>query len=261
MTKDEVLELAFTALKGAVVLLNQMGQHRDCIEPNKAILAILAIKKLQQEQVEFISGEALPRCKECGDAIFFNKQYNYEKILTAVTVLLNVAAFGSTSKYEDGSPTPNRLLQIESAKYLHSLVSNQEFEVEHGFLLNYSATVDDIKYCGKYKLAQLEHERIKAFLNKHKASALPDGACECCKGEGEIGGQFCGGFQECPDCNGTGKATTNKVETELQKMVPVNPTLAMYEAARNNCADYDFEVAREIYRAMLAAAPTPPDVK
>lgn len=39
------------------------------------------------------------------------------------------------------------------------------------------------------------------------------------------------------------------------KLVPVEPSVAMYDAARNHCADYEFEIAQEIYRAMLAAAP------
>lgn len=51
-----------------------------------------------------------------------------------------------------------------------------------------------------------ENERIKEFLHKHKSRALPDGACITCEGEGEIGGQFSGGIQECPDCSGSGKA-------------------------------------------------------
>lgn len=62
---------------------------------------------------------------------------------------------------------------------------------------------------------QSERERIKAFLHKHKASALPDGACDCCEGEGEIGGQFSGGVQECPDCNGSGKAAPKQAEPAL----------------------------------------------
>jgi hypothetical protein len=61
---------------------------------------------------------------------------------------------------------------------------------------------------------QSEHERIKAFLHKHKANALPDGACKTCEGEGEIGGQFSGGIQECPDCNGSGRAAPKQAEPE-----------------------------------------------
>jgi hypothetical protein len=63
---------------------------------------------------------------------------------------------------------------------------------------------------------QSEHERIKAFLHKHKVSALPDGACKCCEGEGEIGGQFSGGIQECPDCNGSGRAAPKQAEPGWQ---------------------------------------------
>lgn len=36
---------------------------------------------------------------------------------------------------------------------------------------------------------------------------LPAGACPHCDGEGEQGGQFCGGYWKCDACNGTGKET------------------------------------------------------
>lgn len=59
-----------------------------------------------------------------------------DRMLSAITVLLNVAAFGSTSLYEDGSDTENRLMQLETAKFLHSLHSDRVFEIEHSWLLN-----------------------------------------------------------------------------------------------------------------------------
>lgn len=72
------------------------------------------------------------------------------------------------------------------------------------------AAIDAIKQA--QEPVQSEHERIKAFLHKHKANALPDGACKTCEGEGEIGGQFSGGIQECPDCNGSGRAAPKQAE-------------------------------------------------
>lgn len=65
--------------------------------------------------------------------------------------------------------------------------------------------------------AQGEAARLNAFLHKHKSSALPEGACVTCEGEGEIGGQFCGGFQECSDCAGTGKKSAHPQATEPAK--------------------------------------------
>lgn len=37
--------------------------------------------------------------------------------------------------------------------------------------------------------------------NRH----VSEGVCPDCEGEGEIGGQFSGGFQACPSCNGAAK--------------------------------------------------------
>jgi hypothetical protein len=96
------------------------------------------------------------RCADVATAMFRNREgiqqikaaitdpegHDKAQIEKAVYALINVATFGSNSKREDGSPTPNRLRQLESAKYLHSLVSNQEFEVEHAFLLGHFAAVE-----------------------------------------------------------------------------------------------------------------------
>ena len=59
-----------------------------------------------------------------------------DQMISAITVLLNVAAFGSTPRYEDGSETPNRLIQLGAAKFLHSLHSENNFEDEHAWLLS-----------------------------------------------------------------------------------------------------------------------------
>lgn len=60
-----------------------------------------------------------------------------DQMISAITVLLNVAAFGSTpALYEDGSETPNRLIQLGVAKFLHSLHSENNFEDEHAWLLS-----------------------------------------------------------------------------------------------------------------------------
>lgn len=59
-----------------------------------------------------------------------------DKMLSAITVLLNIAAFGSNPLYEDGSETENRLLQLETARFLHSLHSDGVFEEEHDWLLS-----------------------------------------------------------------------------------------------------------------------------
>jgi hypothetical protein len=52
--------------------------------------------------------------------------------------------------------------------------------------------------------------RIKA-KTEEATKDLPQGTCLSCRGDGEIGGQFCGGtYEQCPACNGTGVATNGK---------------------------------------------------
>lgn len=50
-------------------------------------------------------------------------------------------------------------------------------------------------------LAKLEEE---ARAKRDRLAKLPPGACQECEGEGDVGGQFCGGYQPCEACNGTG---------------------------------------------------------
>ncbi len=38
---------------------------------------------------------------------------------------------------------------------------------------------------------------------------ISEGICPECHGEGEQGGQFCGGYWECESCDGTGKYKFN----------------------------------------------------
>lgn len=57
------------------------------------------------------------------------------------------------------------------------------------------------------------HAAVAAFWRKERedkearAAALPPGTCPDCEGEGQQGGQFCGGYWECETCSGTGKAS------------------------------------------------------
>lgn len=49
---------------------------------------------------------------------------------------------------------------------------------------------------------------VVQMMNKRKAkqeALIAEGKCPTCEGEGEIGGQFTGGYQSCPDCEGTGR--------------------------------------------------------
>jgi hypothetical protein len=43
-----------------------------------------------------------------------------------------------------------------------------------------------------------------------RAGELSPGSCPDCEGEGELGGQFCGGHWKCEACDGTGKAPNDK---------------------------------------------------
>lgn len=39
----------------------------------------------------------------------------------------------------------------------------------------------------------------------HKAALIAEGVCPECEGDGEQGGQFCGGYWTCEACQGTGE--------------------------------------------------------
>jgi hypothetical protein len=45
-----------------------------------------------------------------------------------------------------------------------------------------------------------------AKAHAYRMAMAPPGACPSCYGDGEQGGQFCGGFWQCESCGGTGKA-------------------------------------------------------
>lgn len=50
-------------------------------------------------------------------------------------------------------------------------------------------------------------EALRRMLKERNEllSSLPEGTCLDCFGEGEVGGQFSGGYQQCPSCDGKGK--------------------------------------------------------
>lgn len=75
--------------------------------------------------------ERVRRTKAEGDLARFRS----EGLIFPITVLLNVAAFGSNPLYADGTETPNRLMQIEAAKFLHSLQGTTDFAEDHAVLL------------------------------------------------------------------------------------------------------------------------------
>jgi len=55
------------------------------------------------------------------------------------------------------------------------------------------------------------HKRVQAAMktigdrDEHRAKLIAAGKCPECEGEGEQGGQFCGGYWKCETCDGTGK--------------------------------------------------------
>ena len=49
------------------------------------------------------------------------------------------------------------------------------------------------------------HFKNQREKESRRRAALPKDMCPECEGEGEQGGQFCGGYWKCETCNGTGK--------------------------------------------------------
>lgn len=55
-------------------------------------------------------------------------------------------------------------------------------------------------FCGKHGFNSINCK----FCTKEQELIL-QGVCPDCEGEGEQGGQFCGGYWTCETCKGTGK--------------------------------------------------------
>ena len=47
---------------------------------------------------------------------------------------------------------------------------------------------------------------------KKRAALVAKGKCPECEGEGQMGGQFCGGFWTCEACGGTGAANSTSTQ-------------------------------------------------
>ena len=66
--------------------------------------------------------------------------------------------------------------------------------------------VIDLKQPGLAEQAFAAMRAKDAQAHADRMAKAPLGACPSCYGEGEQGGQFCGGFWPCESCGGTGKA-------------------------------------------------------
>lgn len=68
------------------------------------------------------------------------------------------------------------------------------------------ASSDPVEVAAPMPTALEAFMRIQAE-NKARADALiAQGKCPDCEGDGQMGGQFCGGYWTCETCNGTGTA-------------------------------------------------------
>ncbi len=62
-----------------------------------------------------------------------------------------------------------------------------------------------------------------AIAHRERMANAPKGACESCYGDGEIGGQFCGGFEPCAECGGTGRANGGEATGQEDKTAAGRP--------------------------------------
>jgi hypothetical protein len=74
-----------------------------------------------------------------------------------------------------------------------------ELDCEGGNMNKYS-TLDPRKVCFKHMFIKLPCGKCE---EEHRE--ISKGICPECHGEGEQGGQFCGGYWRCESCGGTGK--------------------------------------------------------
>lgn len=66
--------------------------------------------------------------------------------------------------------------------------------------MNKYSVLDPSKVCFKHMFIKLPCKKCK-----EEQELIKHGVCPECNGQGEQGGQFCGGYWECDMCGGTGK--------------------------------------------------------
>ena len=73
------------------------------------------------------------------------------------------------------------------------------------------AAMDGLTEAERLGIATAAAEQVRAeaaAAHARRLAAAGPGACPECYGEGDVGGQFCGGYQQCEACGGTGKSST-----------------------------------------------------
>ena len=66
--------------------------------------------------------------------------------------------------------------------------------------MNEYFALDPRKVCLKHMFIKLPCQKCTT-----EQQEINEGICPECHGEGEQGGQFCGGYWKCESCDGTGK--------------------------------------------------------
>ncbi len=111
-----------------------------------------------------------------------------------------------TERRKDMTPDLRRWLGAWQVLDLHMspMDDTARRQIRYGHYLGWlgaKATPAKPEHASKYVIEQ--HAKELARI-----AALPPGTCPACEGEGEQGGQFCGGFWTCEACGGSGKAPT-----------------------------------------------------
>ncbi len=119
------------------------------------------------------------------------------------------------------------------------------------------AALDGLTEADRLRIATAAAKQVSAeaaAAHARRLAAAGPGACPECYGEGDVGGQFCGGYQQCEACGGTGKVAPQQVPAELE---PLSRHLDEREVAAGQvqCESWENQQLRGIYAMVGSAAP------
>jgi hypothetical protein len=110
-----------------------------------------------------------------------------------------------------GSPVDRGVRRLAAVEAFNRWRDGQPYggatdKERRAFLAGFNAAIDPPAPTESELMeALIAHVRSESEKEAARRAALPPGVCPECDGDGQVGGQFCGGFHDCEACAGTGR--------------------------------------------------------